>query len=96
MVCDGWRLVGVLVVCMVGIGSCGDMLVDEKGVMGEKYMLMGDWDRRRRNLAVRAGRAAGGSGHSGEAGSISRMSRESWSCRTSQCNALTHITCISH
>ena len=47
MVAVGWWLVGSLMVC-------------RHGVMGEKYIWMVVWDRRRRDLEGRARRASGG------------------------------------
>jgi hypothetical protein len=72
-----WRLVGSLMVCL-------------HRVLGEKYIWMVVWDRRRRDLERRAGRASGGVG-SCEAvlGFIGvGMLGRSWSCQMSQCSAL--------
>ena len=49
MVAVGWRVMGVLVVCPLGL-------------MGEKYIWMVVWDRRRRVLDGQAGRLSGGIG----------------------------------
>ena len=68
----GWRLVGSLMVCL-------------HGVMGEKYIWMVVWDRRRRDLEGRAGRASGGVWSCEVVlGSIGvGMLGRSWSCQMS-------------
>ena len=76
VVAVGWRMLGSLVVCL-------------HGVMGEKYIWMVVWDRRRRGLEGRAGRASGGVGSckavlcSIGVGVLGR----SWSCQMSLCSA---------
>ena len=73
----GWRLVGFLMVCL-------------HGLMGEKYIWMVVWDRRRRDLEGRAGRASGGVWSCEVVlGSIGvGMLGRSWSCQMSQSSAL--------
>jgi hypothetical protein len=77
MVAVEWQLVGLLTVC-------------PPGMVGEKYIWMVVWDRRRRDLEGRAGRVSGGAG-SCEAvmGSIGvGVLGMSWSCQMFLCNAL--------
>ena len=97
----GWQLWGALMVCLfmwvlrglvgiVGWWLVGSLMVCLHGVMGEKYIWMVVWDRRRRDLEGRAGRASGGIGSCEVVlGSIGvGMLGRSWSCQMSQCSAL--------